>query len=602
MSLTVRSGRVFLWIGVACISASVPLAAQLIDRNKAPNTASEGISRPLIGADPSEIGHGRTGSDPNASWNVIPFDRFRAIRRARQLFQRKFTMTDGQGAGGQSYDNPVLPGDYPDPSVIRVGREYWATATTSAWAPIFPLLRSTDLVNWTRAASVFQTPPEWSAGSYWAPEIAEDRGRFYVYYTARKKNGPLCVAVATAAKPQGPYTDRGPLVCQEVGSIDAFAIRDENGRRHLIWKEDGNSRKLPTPLWAQPLSEDGTALEGEKQEILRNEAPWEAHLIEGPFILRRNGWFYLFYSADACCGRGCNYKLGVARSRRLLGPWERHPGNPILAANDDWKCPGHGSIVSDAKGRTFLLYHAYHPVDFEYVGRQGLLDEVTWDAQGWPAINGGRGPSRTAPSPTGSAARPAPRSTVDEFRSRELDPSWQWPWEQTARPVVDPSDSGWLRLTAPASKAPSALVIAARPTLAGSYRATTTVDAASFAPGARGGLAVFGNRDNTIVLSIERAGEGPQLTLALWQIRKREQTTLATERLEAAGRVHLRLDATDRSRFDFAASTDGKAWKAVGAQAEGGYLPPWDLAVRVALVVSGPPGASARFDRFTLER
>ena len=289
-----------------------------------------------------------------------------------------------------TFSNPVVPGDFPDPSVIRVGTDYWATATTSQWAPIFPLLHSTDLVNWRMAGAVFQAPPEWSAGSYWAPEIAQDGGRFYVYYTARKKDGPLCVAVADADRPDGPYTDRGPLVCQELGSIDAAPIRDEKGRRYLVWKEDGNSRKQPTPLWAQPLSDDGLRLVGDKQAILRNEAPWEAHLIEGPYILRRGEWFYMFYSADACCGRACNYKLGVARSRTLLGTWERYPGNPILAGNAQWKCPGHGSIVSDSSGRTFLLYHAYDASTFEFVGRQALLDEVTWDAQGlagdqrWP--------------------------------------------------------------------------------------------------------------------------------------------------------------------------------------------------------------------------
>src|SRR5687767_11168707 len=69
--------------------------------------------------------------------------------------------------GGPAYGNPVLRGDYPDPSVIRVGRDYWATATTSQWAPIFPLLHSTDLVNWRLTGSVLQSPPSWSAGSYW---------------------------------------------------------------------------------------------------------------------------------------------------------------------------------------------------------------------------------------------------------------------------------------------------------------------------------------------------------------------------------------------------------------------------------------------------
>ena len=208
------------------------------------------------------------------------------------------------------YDNPVIAGDHPDPSIVRVGNDYWATATTSQWAPVFPLLHSRDLVNWTVEAAVFTEPPAWSSGSYWAPEIAEDGGKFFVYYTARRKNGPLCVAVATAARPRGPWADHGPLVCQDAGSIDAAPITGEDGRRYLVWKEDGNSRKLPTPLWAQPLSADGTSLTGERREILRNEAPWEGHLVEGPFILRHGDWFYLFYSAGGCCGRTCDYRLG----------------------------------------------------------------------------------------------------------------------------------------------------------------------------------------------------------------------------------------------------------------------------------------------------
>src|SRR4051812_292459 len=309
---------------------------------------------------------------------------------------------------GQSatYSNPVLPGDYPDPSVIRVGHTFWATATTSQWAPLFPLLTSTDLVNWTQVGAVFEDPPAWSAGSYWAPEIAQDRGRFFVYYTARRKNGPLCVAVATASQPQGPYADHGPLICQDAGSIDAAPVSDEDGQRYLVWKEDGNSRKLPTPIWAQPLSPDGTTLTGDRRELIHNQDPWEAHVVEGPYILKRDGWFYMFYSSDACCGRACNYKLGVARARRLLGPWERNPANPILKGNEHWKCPGHGSLVSDASGRTFLLYHAYDPADFQFAGRQGLLDQVTWTAQDWPEINGGQGPSARRPSPFGVPAAP----------------------------------------------------------------------------------------------------------------------------------------------------------------------------------------------------
>ena len=342
----------------------------------------------------------------------------------------------------------------------------------------------------------------------------------------------------------------------------------------------------------------------DRHEILRNEAPWEAHLVEGPFILRRGDWFHLFYSADACCGRNCNYKLGVARSRTLLGSWERHPGNPILAGNDHWKCPGPGSIVTDAAGRTLLLYHAYHPIDFEHVGRQGLLDEVTWDAQGWPAINAGRGPSHTAAS---SADKPAPVvSVADEFRNRVLDPAWQWPWDQEQRPALDSSRGGWLVLSTAAAPSAAPLTVAARPAPAGTYTAMTSIDAASLPAGLRAGLSAFGNRNNLLAVTVERSQpDGPGraaggLTIVAWQVQKGARTTLATERVEVGQTAHLRLQAVARSRFEFAVSADGRTWKPVGTPAEGGYLPPWDLAVRIALIADGAPRARARFGRFLL--
>ena len=94
------------------------------------------------------------------------------------------------------FANPVMPGDYPDPSVIRVGNEYWATATTSEWAPLFPILKSRDLVTWEHVGNVFEKRPEWSVGNYWAPEIAEHKGTYFIYYVGRKKSGPLSLAVS----------------------------------------------------------------------------------------------------------------------------------------------------------------------------------------------------------------------------------------------------------------------------------------------------------------------------------------------------------------------------------------------------------------------
>ena len=399
-----------------------------------------------------------------------------------------------------TYANPVIAGDYPDPSIIRLGREYWATATTSDWAPLFPLMHSNDLVNWTQLGNVFQKLPEWSSGSYWAPEISTYDGRFFVYYVAREKRGPLSIAVATALRPDGPYTDRGQLIAQEAGSIDPVTTTDEEGVRYLIWKEDGNSRGLPTPIWAQPLSEDGTQLVGVMKELIRNDTPWEGNLVEGPFVIRRNGWFYLFYSGNACCGRGCNYALGVARSKALLGPWEKNPSNPILAANEKWKCPGHGSIVTDAKGRDFLMYHAYHAQDFVYTGREALLDEIKWETNGWPNINQGKGPSQQAPAPHGFPAHNGEHFFRDDFNKGKLVSKWQWPQDNEPNVQIN---VGLLELspTAEHGNDLTGAVLAIRSTR-GDYEAATLVNLSGMKPGVMASLSAYGDQDNALGIAV----------------------------------------------------------------------------------------------------
>ena len=485
-----------------------------------------------------------------------------------------------------AYTNPVIPGDHPDPSIIRLGDDYWATATTSQWAPVFPLLHSRDLVNWTLEGSVFEEPPAWSAGSYWAPEIAEYRGKLFVYYTARRKNGPLCVAVATASKPGGPWTDHGPLVCQDAGSIDATPATGEDGRRYLVWKEDGNSRKQPTPLWLQPLSDEGTALTGMPTEILRNDAPWEKNLVEGPFILQRDGWFYLFYSAAGCCGRACDYRLGVARARKIAGPYDRHPANPIMQGNDQWKCPGHGSIVTLPDRRTFLLYHAYHPRDFEYAGRQAMLDEVTWK-DGWPEINGGHGPSVQAAAPVALAPRAGSDPAVDEFDGTRLDPHWQWPWDRTPQRSIA---QGVLTLRSSGRYLPSpADTIVGRPASRGDYVVTARV-LPPFDPSGYVGVSIYGNAANAIGISRSRD------VVILWRREKGAQQTIVTVPAPGTAPTDLRVTATGGSRFQFAMRVDGKTWEPIGDETAGGYLPPWDLAVRIALAAGGAPGTQSRFD------
>jgi xylan 1,4-beta-xylosidase len=485
-----------------------------------------------------------------------------------------------------AFNNPIVPGDFPDPSVVREGSEYWATATSSEWAPHFPLLHSRDLVHWKQVGSIFEQSPTWSTENYWAPEITQDKDRYFLLYTARKRKGPLCVGVALAPKPQGPYADKGPLVCQAAGSIDGAIMRDENGVLHLIWKEDGNSRNLPTPIWIQRLAEDGSALLGERKELLRNDAPWERHVVEGGFLWRRGEYFYMFYAGNACCGRECNYAAGVARAKKLLGPWEKNPANPIIKGNDVWKCPGHGTLVDTPDGRTYFMYHAYHARDSIYAGRQGLLDEVTWTAEGWPVVNGGKGPSGTL-----QYNSPPPMPLKDDFAGKEIDPGWQWP--NGMRPLAREAN-GVLELS-PAPNHPKAGGVLARSTLSGNYTASTVLDLTSVNAGGQAGMAVFGDPDNSVGLAY--SGK-----LLLWRRERGKLRVIATAAFRPSAdltRLHLRVTARDGNEFKFAYSTDGSTWHEVGSRTDGSYLPPWDRALRVGMTVSGTK-APARFDSFQI--
>jgi beta-xylosidase len=485
------------------------------------------------------------------------------------------------------FQNPVRPGDFPDPSVIRVGADYWATATSSEWAPHFPLLRSRDLVNWEMTGYVFQTPPAWAKANFWAPEIAQDRGRFFLYYTARETaSNRLAVAVATADRPEGPWTDHGPLVAQEPGSIDGVPFTDAEGVRWLVWKEDGNSKKIPTILWLQRLRDDGLALVGERREIMRNDTPWEGAVVEGPFVLRRGDTYYLFYSGAACCGRGCNYALGVARAKAMTGPWEKAPTNPILAANAAWRCPGHGSIVNDPDGRYWLLYHAYAQKGFVATGREMLLDEVVFGADGWPTINAGQGPSTRAAGPKAATAQTDVTLVRDDFsREGTLSVGWQW---LIGRQPAARVEGGALTISASDTTA-SAVRSITVPT----FVSETALDPKRIAAGVSAGLVIYGDRANHIALLTDGR------TAQVWSEQRSQRTKVAEAPVPSQSPVRLRIACVDGNRFRFALQDGRGAWKELAGETDGSFLPPWDRGVRTGLGVRGPAGATASFDYFT---
>jgi xylan 1,4-beta-xylosidase len=461
--------------------------------------------------------------------------------------------------------NPVLAGDYPDPSVTKIGNTYWATATSSNWGPTFPLLKSTNLTDWTLVGHVFPgARPAWADYYFWAPEISQDGGKTHIYYTAHQRGGNLAVGVASADRPEGPYRDHGPLVGQADGSIDGFPMRDEQGQSYLIWKEDGNSVQKPTPLWAQRLNAERTALIGEKTELFRNTAAWEGNLVEGPSVVRHNGYFYLFHAANGCCGHGCTYAMGVARAKSLLGPWEKYAQNPILTSNDTWTCPGHGTAV-ERNGRWFLLHHAYQTGSFENVGRQGVLSEFAWTKAGWPQFLNNHS------TPVAAAKMPAVAN--DEFTGSALAPVWGWPVEDKPQFALD---NGRLQLMARPDKGGAAL---GRPTLAANYTATATLlNAAALPTGATAGLAALGDPNNSLSLT---AGDGK---IRLWERRDGKDRVLAETALPtAASALQLRVQAQKGNQYRFAWSPDGRTWTDM-LPANGQFLPPWDRGVQVGMV------------------
>jgi beta-xylosidase len=491
-----------------------------------------------------------------------------------------------------TYTNPVIPGDHPDPSIIRVGKDYWATCTSSAWGPMFPLLHSRDLVNWEQTGAVLPHRPAWATGDFWAPEISEFQGKFFVYFVARQRDGILAVAVATADAPGGPYADHGPMVAQPDGSIDPAPVIDTNGVRYLVWKEDGNSQKQPTPIWLQRLSDDGTKLIEQPHELIRNDPTgWEGSLVEGPFILRRHDWFYLFYSGNGCCGVGCNYALGVARSRSLFGPWEKDPANPILADNATWKCPGHGSIVQDDRGRYFFLYHGYSTTGGIFTGRQALLDEVMFGPDDWPTLNHGNGPSATAPSPFGAAQKSAASNYAADFSGATLDSGWQWPQHREPRYRLTP---GKLHLFANDGRTGLLSSVLARSISALDYAVTASINTSLMATNTAGGLCAYGDMDNAVGVLVQNGN------VVVWRREHGQIRELSRQPAPAGDKVCLRLESTGGFHFQPAISADGEHWTDCGPAADAKNLPPWDRAVRVALTAGGPAGAEVVCESFSI--
>jgi beta-xylosidase len=298
----------------------------------------------------------------------------------------------GGDASVGTYTNPVYPENFPDPQAIAVGDEFVVYATNSTLGNV-PSMRSADLARWTFVGDAMPELASWvRPGKTWAPEVlalADDR--YVLYYTADStRHGRQCVGRAVASEPRGPFRDDSaePLICQADlgGSIDASPFRDADGTLYLYWKNDGNAIGADTWIWVQRLSPDGLRLAGESRQLFKQDALWENHLVEAPFMWRRGDRYYLFYSANAFDSDA--YAVGYATCESPMGPCRKAGENPILSSRGTAAGPGHMCLV-ERDGRTWMLYHAWlaDAVGSAVPGRPMWLDEVVWK-DGKPVVRG----------------------------------------------------------------------------------------------------------------------------------------------------------------------------------------------------------------------
>jgi len=316
-----------------------------------------------------------------------------------------------------TYTNPVYDGYFADPFVLEHGGVYYAYGTsgrptTDGYA--FDVLRSHDLVSWTRLGGALE-PLAGGPRDYWAPEVAFHDGTFYMYYSGGVGDSGHQLRVASARAPEGPFRDLGVVLTgDDPFTIDAHPFRDDDGQWYLFYARDFlDGERVGTALAAARLV-DMVRLEGEPRTVLRATADWQVfklgremygqtydwYTLEGPFVRKHEGRYYLFYSGGAW--ERPNYGVSYAVAESPLGPFvepEAEPGRegPTLLRSvpDKLIGPGHNSVVRGPDGDDWLVYHAW---DVHKTGRRMCIDRLEWTP---------RGPRTKAPTFT---PQPAPLS------------------------------------------------------------------------------------------------------------------------------------------------------------------------------------------------
>ena len=311
--------------------------------------------------------------------------------------------TGGQGRQvSTDYCNPVYDHYFADPFVMEApasGSRYVAVGTgTVPDDRVFEVLVSDDLVHWRSVGGALERP-EGCGSDFWAPEVAEHEGRWWMYYSCGEGDVGHSLRVAVADDPTGPYVDQGvDLTPDERFAIDPHPFRDEDGTWYLYYARDVLEGERVGTMLAVDRLDGMTRLAGEPQTVLTPSADWQIflrqremygrtydwHTLEGPFVRRRDGRYWCFYSGGSYLEP--SYGVGVAVADAPLGPWSAPAdAGPILRTVPERVVgPGHNSVVTSPSGTDVIVYHAW---DAAQTARRMCVDPLVWSPDG-PTVDG----------------------------------------------------------------------------------------------------------------------------------------------------------------------------------------------------------------------
>ena len=426
----------------------------------------------------------------------------------------------------QTFPRLLLGGDYPDPSIIREGKDFYMTNSSFNYAPGLLVWHSTDLVNWTPIARALHALD----GSVYAPDLVKYKGRYYIYYPAAGAN-----YVVYADNIRGPWSQPVKL---DLTGIDPGHVVGEDGKRYLYVDKGAIA----------PLSGDGLKVTGPKKTVYEGwqfPKEWKTEgngdmFLEGPKLLHKDGYYYMVSAEGGTAGPATSHMVVVARSKSVFGPWENSPYNPLVhtySASDPWWSKGHGTLIDDAEGNWWVVYHAYAQ-GYHTLGRQTLIDPVEWTADGWVKLR--------------HDARPLPAQDPekhglelsDDFTGKQLGLQWTF-WKEYAPESLSFGKDGMSVKAKGKTPADGRLLMVTATDK--NYELTTEI---TLGKGNTGGLLLF--YDEKAYAGV--ASDGKTFTI----YRNGEKT----ETMPSDYHKHFHLRLLNRAnRVILSASKDGKSWE-----------------------------------------